>query len=95
MWERYRQFIITVIVIIVTALSTYYTTIESLKLEVAGKAEDKFVATLDKRISNLEIRLAENFATREDFYQLKEELLIRLSSIEAYIGQKERHGQYR
>lgn len=95
MWERYRQFIITVIVILVTALSTYYTTIESLKLEVAGKAEDKFVATLDKRISNLEIRLAENFATKEDFYRLKEDLLIRLSGIEAQIEQKERHGEYR
>ena len=95
MWERYRQFIITVLVIIVTALSTYYTTIESLKLEVAGKAEDKFVATLDKRISNLEIRLAENFATKEDFYRLKEDLLIRLSGIEAHIAQKERHDEYR
>jgi predicted Holliday junction resolvase-like endonuclease len=95
MWERYRQFIITVVIVIVTALSTYYTTIESLKLEVAGKAEDKFVATLDKRISNLEIRLAENFATKEDFYRLKEDLLIRLSGIEARIGEKERHGEYR
>ena len=95
MWERYRQFIITVIVILVTALSTYYTTIESLKLEVAGKAEDKFVATLDKRISNLEIRLAENFATKEDFYRLKEDLLIRLSGIEAQIERKELHGEYR
>ena len=99
MLRRYRSFIVTIIIAILAALSTYYTTIAGLKLEMAGKAEETFVASLDKRISNLEIRLAENFATKEDFYRLKEELILRLSRIEARldpspnqsIGQGDKH----
>ena len=86
MWKRYRSFVVTVIIAILAALSTYYTTITGLKLEMAGKAEETFVTSLDKRISNLEIRLAENFATKEDFYRLKEELIVRLSRIEARLS---------
>ena len=83
MWKRYRGFVVTIIIAIMAALSTYYTTIAGLKLEMADKAEESIVTNLDKRISNLEVRLAENFATKEDFYQLKEELIVRLSRIEA------------
>ncbi|OQX92312.1 MAG: hypothetical protein B6D58_03730 [candidate division Zixibacteria bacterium 4484_95] len=83
MWKRYRGFVGTIIIAIMAALSTYYTTIAGLKLEMADKAEESIVTNLDKRISNLEVRLAENFATKEDFYQLKEELIVRLSRIEA------------
>ena len=86
MWRRYRSFVVTVIIAILAVLSTYYTTITGLKLDMAGKAEETFVTSLDKRISNLEIRLAENFATKEDFYLLKEELIIRLSRIEARLS---------
>jgi hypothetical protein len=79
---KYRDYALTIILVILAALSTYYTTIENLKVELSGKAEENFVANLDKRISNLEIRLAENFATKKDFYQLKEDLLLRLTRIE-------------
>ena len=57
---------------------------------MAKKAEETFVASLDKRISNLEIRLSENFATKEDFFQLKEDLILRLSRIEVQLNKKEK-----
>jgi len=90
MWERYRNIAISIIIALTAALSTYYTTIGGLKLEVAKKAEETFVTSLDKRISNLEVRLAENFATKEDFFQLKEDLIIRLSRIEIQLNKKEK-----
>jgi hypothetical protein len=77
-----RDFALTIGLAIIAALSIYYTTIESLKLELRGKAEETFVANLDKRISGLEVKLADNFATKRDFYQLKEDLLVRLTRIE-------------
>lgn len=82
MASKYRDYALTIMLVILAALSTYYTTIQSLKVELSGKAEENLVASLDKRISNLETRLAENFATKKDFYQLKEDLLLRLTRIE-------------
>ena len=90
MGDRYKQVAVTILIALLAALSTYYTTIAGLRLEVAGKAEESMVASLDKRISNLEIRLADNFATKEDFFKLKEDLVIRLSRIEARLNQKEK-----
>ncbi len=88
MAAKYRDYALTIVLVILAALSTYYTTIESLKVELSGKAEENLVASLDKRISNLEIRLAENFATKKDFYQLKEDLLLRLTRIETRLDNK-------
>ncbi len=75
---------------LIAGLSAYYTTIGGIKLEVAQKAEETFVASLDKRISNLEVRLAENFATKEDFFQLREDLILRLNRIEVQLNKKEK-----
>jgi hypothetical protein len=85
---KYRDYALTIVLVIMAALSTYYTTIESLKVELSGKAEETLVANLDKRLSNLETRLAENFATKRDFYQLKEDLLLRLTRIETRLDNR-------
>ena len=74
--------LLTIALALLAALSAYYSTIENLKVELAGKAEDAFVAGLDKRLSNLESRLAENFASREDIFKLKQEIIERLYRIE-------------
>ena len=89
MWDKFRSIVISIIIALLAALSTYYTTIGGINLEIASKAEEVFVTSLDKRISNLEVRLSENFATKEDFYQLKEELILRLSRIEFQLNKKE------
>jgi len=94
MGDRYKQIAVTILIALLAALSTYYTTIAGLRLEVAGKAEESIVTSLDKRISNLEIRLAGNFATKEDFFKLKEDLVTRLSRIEARLNQKENTFEY-
>lgn len=95
MWERSRQIFVTLLIALLAAISTYYTTIAGLRIEMAGKAEDKFVATLDKRISNLEVRLADSFATKDDIYKLKEDLIVRLSRIEAQLNQEDRNFENR
>jgi len=82
------------LIAVLAALSTYYTTIAGLRIEMAKKAEDAFVAGLDKRISNLEVRLSESFATKEDFYELKQDLVLRLSRIEFQLSKKESSLEY-
>ncbi|MCP4582258.1 MAG: hypothetical protein GY839_11635 [candidate division Zixibacteria bacterium] len=89
MWDRYRHIVVPILIALLAAVSTYYATIAGLKLDMVGKAEQSFAYSLDKRISSLEIRLAGNFATKEDFFKLKEELINRLSRIEARLNQKE------
>jgi hypothetical protein len=56
---------------------------------MVGKAEQSYANSLDNRISKLEVRLAGSFATKEDFFRLKEELINRLSRIEARLNDKE------
>jgi len=90
MWEKYRNIAISIVIALIAGLSAYYTTIGGIKLEVAKKAEETFVTSLDKRISNLELRLAENFATKEDFFQLREDLILRLNRIEVQLNKKEK-----
>ena len=90
MWEKYRNIAISIVIALIAGLSAYYTTIGGIKLEVAQKAEETFVTSLDKRISNLEVRLAENFATKEDFFQLREDLILRLNRIEVQLNKKEK-----
>ncbi|MCI0330804.1 MAG: hypothetical protein L0196_07620 [candidate division Zixibacteria bacterium] len=64
-------------------LTAYYATVSGLKLELAAKADAASVAVSDKKIAAIEVQLAERFMTKDDFYRLKEELLERLSKIEA------------
>jgi hypothetical protein len=92
---KYRDYALTIFLVIMAALSTYYTTIENLKVELSGKAEETLVASLDKRLSNLETRLSENFATKKDFYQLKEDLLLRLTRIETRLDNQAAYQQSR
>ena len=64
-------------------LAAYYTTITGLKLELAGKADGVALAAMDKKITSVEVQLAELFTTKDDFYRLKGEMLERLGKIEA------------
>lgn len=85
--------LLTIALALLAALSAYYSTIEGLKVELAGKAEEAFVANLDKRLSNLEIRLTENFASRNDILQLRHELIDRLYRIEGRLNRIEIAGR--
>ncbi len=63
-------------------LAAYYTTVASIKLELASKADAAAVAQMDKKMTAVEIQLSERFMTREDFYRLKDEMIGRLAKIE-------------
>ena len=77
--------------VILSLAAAYFLTIQSLKIELAAKAEDTAVESLDKRLANIEVVLKESVVSREQFYEFSKDVEARLSRIEFYL--KEGRGQ--
>lgn len=71
--------------LILGGAAAYFLTIQSLKLELAGKADDAVVELLDKKLSNIEIMLKESVVSREQFYEFSSDCEARLVRIEYYL----------
>jgi short-subunit dehydrogenase involved in D-alanine esterification of teichoic acids len=83
------QFLITFFITAFGILTAYYTTIAGIRLDLARKAESQFVNELDKRLSNLELLLNQNFMSKKEFFEMKEQINQRLLKIEIKLeGQK-------
>jgi hypothetical protein len=63
----------------------YFMTVQSLKLELAAKAESAVVETLDKKLAHLEVILREGVVTRDQFHAFAKEVDHRLGRIEFYL----------
>ncbi len=85
---RIRGPILNVITIIMGVVAAYFLTIQSLKIELADKAEGVVVGTLDKKLANIEVILKEGVVSREQFYQFSKEIETRLTRIEAHLVNK-------
>ncbi|MDH4222580.1 MAG: hypothetical protein OEV55_03465 [candidate division Zixibacteria bacterium] len=86
------QFFITFLLTTFGVLTAYYTTIAGIKLDLARKAESQIVNELDKRLSNIELLLKENFMTKKEFFELKDQINQRLLKIELRIEDKNYRG---
>jgi hypothetical protein len=84
------QFLVAFFVTAFGILTAYYTTITGIKLDLSQKAESVVVNQLDKRLSNIEVLLNQNFMTKEEFHTLSQELQNRLSRIEFQLSQTEK-----
>ena len=65
--------------------AAYFMTIQSLKLELAAKAESAVVETLDKKLSSFEVFLKEGVVSKEQFYQFSRQIEARLIRIEHHL----------
>ncbi|MBD3402789.1 hypothetical protein GF420_07825 [candidate division GN15 bacterium] len=65
----------------------YFMTIQSLRLELAAKAENVTVEQLDRKLTNLEVMFREGVVTREQFYEFSREVDNRLARIEYYLAE--------
>jgi len=88
--EPFIRNLIALAVTISAALSGYFAAYTGLRVELAGKAEDRYVSELDIRLSQLEAVMNERFATREDLFNLKKEMLDKLTAIETVLSDMER-----
>ena len=71
--------------VILGAATAYFMTIQSLKVELAAKAEAVMVGTLDKKLATFEVLLREGAVTKEQFYSFSSDVEARLIRIEDYL----------
>ncbi len=74
--------------IVLGVAAAYFMTIQSLRLELAAKAENEVVTTLDKKLGSFEVILREGVVTKEQFYQFSRQVENRLIRIEGYLVKK-------
>lgn len=86
--EQLVRFAITFAVTIAAALSGYYTAYTSLRVELAGKAGEQYVTKIDLRLSRLEATINERFASKDDFFEFKREVIAKLTAIETVLSTK-------
>ena len=80
------KFLITFGVTVAAAISGYFTAYVGLRVELAGKAEERYVAEMDVRLARLETTINERFATRDDLSEFKREVVSRLAAIEILLS---------
>ena len=67
--------------------AAYFLTIQSLRIELAAKAESAVVEKLDKKLNNIEVILKESMLSKEQFYKFSNDMETRLTRIEYHLGQ--------
>ena len=76
---------LNLVTIILGIAAAYFMTIQSLKIELAAKAEAAVVGALDKKLAAFEILLQEGVVGKEQFYQFSSDVEARLIRIEDYL----------
>ncbi len=82
---RFDGQIINLLVIVVSLAAAYFMTIQSLKVELAAKAENAVVEALDKKLIGFEVILREGTISRKEFYEFSRGIETRLDRIEQHL----------
>lgn len=79
---------IKVMTLILSLAAAYFLTIQSIKMDLAGKAESQSVEIIDKKLTNIEVILKEGVLGKEQFYLFSKDVERRLSRIESLLENK-------
>jgi hypothetical protein len=71
--------------IVLGIATAYFLTIQSLKVELAAKAETAVVEMLDRKLAGFEVILKEGVVDKEEFYRFSRDTEARLARIEYYL----------
>ncbi len=82
---RLHSWWINLLSVILGIAAAYFMTIQSLKVELAAKAEGAVVGTLDKRLASIEVLLKEGTVSKEQFFRFSSDVEARLIRIEDYL----------
>ena len=77
------KFLIHFAITVAAAVSGYYAAYTGLKVDLAAKAEARYVDQIDIRLARLEATIDERFATKDDLSEFKNVVVAKLSVIEA------------
>jgi len=84
--EHFLKFLISFAMAVAAALSGYYAAYTGLRVALATKAEERYVAELDIRLARLEATINERFATRDDLSSFRSDVVAKLSAIETILA---------
>ncbi|MGH8016320.1 MAG: hypothetical protein ACREBV_09030 [Candidatus Zixiibacteriota bacterium] len=79
--------LLRLVAMVVGIAAAYFLTIQSLKIELAAKAEASVVEKLDKKLNNIEVILKESLLSKEQFYTFSNNMETRLNRIEYQLGE--------
>ena len=68
--------------------AAYFLTIQSLKIELAAKAESRVVAVMDKKLVGFEVIVKEGVVSKQEFFDFSKDIEARLARIEFYLKDK-------
>jgi hypothetical protein len=77
--------LINFILVLLAMSAAYFTTIGSIKIQLAEKAESVLVETLDKKLARLEVVITEGRVSKDEFFEFKNNIETRLNRIECYL----------
>ncbi len=77
--------LINFILILLGMSAAYFTTIGSIRIQMAEKAETALVETIDRRLARLEVLIREGTISKDDFHKFSKDVESRLSRIESYL----------
>ncbi len=75
------------IVVLFGMVAAYFTTIGSIKIQLAEKAESALVEAIDKKLAALEVTIIDGRISKDEFYLFKNDIESRLIRIEAYLSE--------
>ena len=83
------KYVISVALALAGLLSGYYAAYTGLRVELATKAEGRYVDDIDIRLARMEGMINERFATREALAGFQNEIVSRLTAIETKLANSE------
>lgn len=83
-----RKPVMSFILTLLGMSAAYFTTIGSIKASLAEKAEAALVETIDKKLTRLEVVIKEGMITKDQFFDFRNEIEMRLTRIEYHLTEK-------
>lgn len=77
--------VVNLIVLALSLAAAYFMTIQSLKIELATKAENAVVEVLDTKLAGFEVMLREGVVGKKEFGEFSKEMEVRLDRIEQHL----------
>jgi hypothetical protein len=81
----FSRSVVNFLMIMLGLVAAYFTTIGAIRIELAEKAESKLVATIETRLSELEVVIIEGRVKKDEFYEFRNEVESRLARIESFL----------
>jgi len=80
------RLLMTIIATAFAVLAAYHSTVSELKLAISEKADRQAVERIDLRLAQIEVILGDHLVNKDEFYQLRDELRVRLTRIESELN---------